>query len=274
MNFWTKIATIFVIILLGACVAPQKNWSFVSPIFMNETARHQIKSTRIVVGLNADSRMGPPLVADNNSGQQYGLVGLLVESAIVHGENDAIQEKQRHLTEINKAVLAFNFGSSFRQAIEDNVKPLEWLKVTYVVKKQDYRIGDTAELLKNMDEDALLVVDCKYIMSDDFSKLQVLTHVSLLPKHPDLIAVAKKTRPYDDAPVLYENLFKYNFPYEETFLNPNDAIAGWSKNDGEMVRRALQASIKDLTQQITADMSAITVGLNTNHKRSNLMPRG
>lgn len=237
-------------------------WGFVSPIFMNETARHQIRSTRIVVGLNADSRMGPPLVANGNSGQQFGLIGVLIESAIVHGENDAIQDKQKRLAEINKAVLNYNFGSHFRQAIEDGVKPLDWLNVSYVVKQQDYKTGDTEKILRTLEEDALLVVDCKYIMADDYSRLFVYSYVALHAQQKDLVAIAKQARPYEDPPVLYKNLFKYEFPFEGTYTNEREAIKGWSDNEGEMIHRAMETSIKELTQQITSDMSAITVGMN------------
>jgi len=254
-------------VILIACVAPQKNWNYISPIFMVENARHKIGSTRVVVGLNADSRLGPPLVASGNSGQQGGLIGALIESAIVHGQNDTIQEKQRHLTEINNALLTFNFGSAFRQAVQDKVKPLEWLHVTYITKQQDFRIGDITRLLTSIDEDALLVIDCKYIMADDYSKLNVYTHVTLNPKRAELVKIAKQARPNDQFTVLYENLFKFVFPYDGTFLNPNDAIAGWSNNNGDMIHRALTASINDLTQQIISDMSAITVGANMGGKQ-------
>lgn len=246
--------------LTGAgCAVQQKYWGDVAPIFMNETARPLISSTRILVGLDHSSRMGPPLVANGNSGQQFGLIGALVESALVHNENDQIQARQRSLTTINKATLDFNIGSKFREKVESTMKPIDWLNVSYVVKKQQVKIYEVEKMVKNLDEDALLLIDNKYLMADDYSNIKVFSYVAIYANEKNLAKIAKDARPHEDPPTLYKNVFKYEFQYDGTYTTPESALKGWSDNDGEMLKRALTASIDELVNQIVTDFSYTTV---------------
>jgi hypothetical protein len=246
--------------LLGSgCAVQQKYWGQVSPIFMNETARPLISSTRVVVGLDHDSRMGPPVIANGSSGQQFGILGALIESAIVHNENDAIQDRQRRLDGINKAALEYNIGSKFREAVEKSISPLSWLNISYVVKKHDVRIPEIERMVQTLDEDALLLVDNKYLLAQDYSRITVFSYVALYAKESTLAKIAKDARPYEDPPTLYKNLFQYEFAYDGVYTTENDALAGWSSNEGTMIHRALTASIDELTRQIVADLQSTTV---------------
>jgi len=206
--------------------------------------------------------MGPPINANGNSGQQFGLVGVIIESALVYNENNSIQDEQRNLNYINKAALEFNFGSRFRQSIETSINTLNWLHVSYVTKQQDFKSHDIYNILQNLNEDALLVIDCKYQMASDYSKLKVFSYVALHANNKDLVQIAKQSRPDEDPPVLYRHLFKYEFPYDDLYTTPNAAIAGWSHNEGAMLKKGLDSAVKDLSREIISDMSAITVGMN------------
>lgn len=262
MKFTVRAISFVLSIILSGCAVTRNHWGFVSPIFMIESARYQISSTRVVVGLNPDSRMGPPVNPTPASGQQLGLAGVIIESALVYHENNTIQDKQRNLNNINKAALEFNFGSKFRQAIEESTKTLKWLHVSYVTKQQDYKANDIYNILHTLNEDALLLIDCKYQMASDYSKLLVFSYVALHAKNKDLTQIAIRSRPNEDPPVLYRHLFKYEFPYDALYTTSNAAIAGWSQNDGAMLKKGFSLAVKEISHQIISDMSAITVGIN------------
>lgn len=247
------------VFVFTGCAVQQKYWGDTSPIFMNETARPLISSTRVLVGLDHDSKMGPPIVANGSSGQQFGLIGALVESAIVHGENNALQERQRRLTGINQAVLDFNIASRFRETVESTIKPIDWLNVSYVVKKHDVKIFEVEKMVNSLEEDALLLIDNKYLMAEDFSNFKVFSYVAIYANEKNLAKIAKDARPHENPPTLYKNLFKYEFKYDGTYTTPESALKGWSDNDGEMLKRAMAQSIDNLVNQIVTDFSYTTV---------------
>lgn len=258
LDKFIKIVLLTMLYSLTACVAPQKTWEGVTPIFMVEAARNRINSTRVVVGLNPESTMAPK-IATANSGQQFGLIGALIESAIVHGENDAMQDRQRLVNNIRSEALKYNFGSKFREEIENNLQGLDWLKVTFVVKEPSLQTQNVSNILKSINEDVLLVMDCKYSMSEDFSKIFVMSHVAMHPRNEELSKIALQFRPNEDLPTLYRHLFKYEYPFDGVFSDVIQAANGWSANNGEMIHKALDAAIADLATQIIADLSAYTV---------------
>ena len=176
--------------------------------------------------------------------QWFGLIGALVESAIVHNENDQLQARQRQLTTINKATLDFNIGSKFREKVETTMKPIDWLNVSYVVKKHKIRIYEVEQMVKN---------------ADDYSNIKVFSYVAIYANEKNLAKIAKDARPHEDPPTLYKNVFKYEFQFDGTYTTAESALKGWSDNDGEMLKRALSASIDELVNQIVTDFSYTTV---------------
>lgn len=250
---------VVLLLVLTGCMVQQKYWGKVSPIFMDEKARSLIKSTKVLVGLDHDSRMGPPVLERENPGGQYGIIGSLNESTMAHSESKSTQERQKNLDGINKAAIDFNIGSRFREAIEESIKPFSWLNVTYVVKKHDVKIPEIEQMVKTLDEDALLLIDNKYLMAKDFSNITVFSYVALYANEKNLVKIAKDARPYEDPPTLYKNLFQYEFRYDGTYTTADSALKGWNENDGEMLKRALTKSIADLNRQIVADFSSTTI---------------
>ena len=258
------IICISTLIMTTGCVVQQKYWNDSAPIFMNETARPLISSIRVMVGLDYDSKMGPPMIANQNSAQQFGLIGLLVESAIVYNENDSIQMRQRRLTEINRATLEFNIGSQFREAVESTMKPIDWLNISYVVKKHDIKIHEIEKMVVDLEEDALLLIDNKYLMAEDFSKLEVLSYVAIYANEANLVKIAKDARPDEYPPTLYKNLFRFEYPYQGTYITADKAINGWSENGSQMLKNALSKSIENLVNQIVTDFSYTTISYQGN----------
>jgi hypothetical protein len=152
----------------------------------------------------------------------------------------------------------FDTGTKFHKAIESSLRPLDWLKVSSVVNQTDLQIAEIERMVQTLDEDALLLIDNRYLMAVDFSSITVLSYVSLYANEQTLVKIAKDARPYEDPPTLYKNFFSHQFRYDGNYSTPHDALKGWSKNEGEMVQRAISESISDLTKQIVEDLSFTT----------------
>ena len=257
----TIIKSIFAVslILLSACTIQEKYWGKVAPVFVNEEAKQHINSTKVVVSLDQDKRLGIPVLGQRTSHQYYGVIGKLAESGMVRFENDLSEEQRRLLREVDKAAFRFDAGIEFRETAENSLRSLAWLKVSSVINQTDLQIPDIERMVQTQDEDVLLLIDTRYLMAIDFSSITVFSYVTMYAHDESLVKIAKDALPYEHPPTLYKNLFSYEFRYAGSYTTADDALKGWGKNEGEMVQLAISESISDLTKQIVDDLSFTTL---------------
>ena len=242
------------VMFISGCSMQAKYWGDENAIPLKSAAKSMISSTRVVVGVERSSAMGTPSIAGGGSGQAAGLLGALIESAIVHSHNDGLQDRQRHLASINKAVIDFNFGSRLRAAIEEKVKPIQWLNIDYVVKKHDLNYDDINKMAQNLSEDAILLIDNKYAMSEDYSELEIDSYVAIFARHKKLVEMAVNDS-VDLPPVLYKKLFKQKFNYDGDSDNKEAAIISWSQNNNAKLLAAFNQSIEKIASTIVAEFA-------------------
>lgn len=255
-----RISTLIITaILFAACSVQEKTWESVSPIFITEKAKKHIESTKVIVSIDRDNRLGIPIMGQRTSHQYFGVIGKLAESATVKFEQDLSEENRRLLRGIDKAAFHFNTGAKFRDVAKNELPSIKWLKVSTVVNQYDVTLTDIKNLVQTQDEDALLFIDNRFLMAFDFRSIMVFSHVSLFARNEKLVEIARKAKPYEDPPTLYKNLFIYEFHFENKYTTAEDALTGWSNNEGEMVKRAISESISDLTKQIITDLSFTTI---------------
>ena len=259
MNTCLKALTIFSTALLLSCTVQEKSWENVSPIFIVDEAKQYIHSTKVVVSIDQDKRLGMPVLGQRTSHQYYGVIGKLAESAEIRF-GDSLSDEQRGLLRVvDKASFRFGIGARFRDATEQSLSSTDWLKASSVVNETDLLVSDIERLVLTQDEDALLLIDNRYLMAIDFSSISVFSYVTLYAHEQNLVKLATAAHPYEIPPTLYKNLFSYEFRIEGKYATADDALKGWSNNEGEMVQRAISDSIADLTSQIARDLSFITV---------------
>ncbi|WP_455208662.1 hypothetical protein [Kaarinaea lacus] len=256
----TDIQILFVVslMLLSGCTVQEDYRGKLIPDFVSEEAKQQINSTKVVVSLEQDKNLGIPVIAQRTSHQYYGVIGKLVESGMIRFENNLSEEHRRLLRIVDMAAFRFDTGVKFREAAESGLGSIAWLKVSSVINQTDLQIPDIDSMVQTQDEDALMLIDIRYLMAIDFSSITVFSDVSLYAHDETLIKIAKDTRPYEDPPTLYKKLFSYEFRYAGSYTTADDALNGWSKNEGEMVERAISESITDLMQQLVTDLSLTT----------------
>ena len=259
MNDHLKTLSILAFVLLHACTVQEKTWENASPIFIVEEAKHHINATKVVVSIDQDKRLGMPVLGQRTSHQYYGVVGKLAESAEVRFGNSLSEEQRKLLREVDKASFRYDAGVKFRDAINNGLRSIEWLKASSVVNESDLYIPDIERLVLTLDEDALLLIDNRYLMAIDFSSISVFSYVTLYAHEENLVKIAKAAHPYENPPTLYKNLFSYEYRIEGKYATADDALKGWSNNEGEMVQRAISESIADLTNQISSDLSFTTL---------------
>lgn len=248
--------------LLSGCASKESVPGNVAPDRISVAAKQHIKSTLVVVSVDEDSRLGMPVSGQGTSHQYYGVIGKLAESGEVRYQKDLSEDYRQLLRGIDKVAFKLDIGSRFRKASGEALRSVDWLNMTNVVNQTDIPVADIAKMVQTQDEDALLLIDNRYLMAIDFSSITVLSYVTLYAHNESLVKIAKTARPYEDPPILYQKLFTFEYPYEagQTSLSdrgnvtPDEALKGWNKNDGDMVQRAISQSIDDLTNQITSGL--------------------
>lgn len=246
-------------ILLSGCTVQEKFWGKVAPVFISEEAKQRIKSTKVIVSLDQDERLGIPIMGQRTSHQYSGVIGKLAESATVRFGDDLSEEQRRLLRGIDMVAFRFDTAVKFREAAQSSLSSIAWLNVSSVVHQHDIPLAEIERIVQTQDEDVLMLIDNRYLMAIDFSSITVFSYVSLYAHERTLVKMAKDAKPYEDPPTLYKNLFLYEFRYDGNYTNAGDALKGWNKNEGEMVQRAITESITDLTKQIIDDLSFTTL---------------
>lgn len=245
-NYISVLALIF---LLSACAsAPNAPLQSIS---MLESVRNQIKSTRVIVGLDPENSINfIPQHQLCNTNQQYGLLGAIIGSLIVNSLNSGIQNQERLMTPIRSAAIKFNFGSKFRENFEKNIKPISWLNIRSVSKAPHFQRFKSTSLLEETDASAVLVADSFYTMSADFSKITITSHVILYPNNPVLLGIAKQQIKDGKEPVLFQQTFTYEHAYEGVYLESENAAKGWASDNGAMIYRALDSGVTEIAKNI------------------------
>lgn len=214
-----------------------------------------IKSTRVVIGLDPNNSTNFIHQQHVNSSQQYGLLGALVESVIVRSINEDRYKQAKLMSPINSAAINFNFGSQFREQFEKSIKNISWLNTTSVEKSPNFQRFNIDYLSQEKTNDSILVSDVFYKMEPDFSKITFTSYVVLYPNKPKLKEVARKLSPDTENPVLYQNRFTYTYNFEESYTTPMLAAKGWATDNGGMVRRALENGIMHIASRIEKDLN-------------------
>ena len=255
MHTSIKTLILFGLILSGGCSSQEKAPENVSPNFISEEVKQYLNSTKVVVSFDQDARFGMPVSGHGTSHQYYGVIGKLAESGTVRLAKDLSEENRRLLRGIDRAAFHFDAGAKFRDAIEESLQSVDWLKVSDIVILNDVPVDDIERMVQTQDEDALLFVANRYLMGMDFRRITVFSDVTLYAHDESLVKIAKAIRPYENPPTLYQKLFLFEFRYDGGYTTPDKALKGWNVNSGAMVERATKESIIELTKRIVADLS-------------------
>ena len=245
--------------LLGSCSVQEKTWESTSPIFISEKTKEYIQSTKVIVSIDQDTRLGIPILGQRTSHQYYGVLGKLAESAEIRFADDLSDSHRALLRTVDKAAFRFDTGAKFRDAVESSLQTIKWLKVSSVTHQHKVPLSDLENMVKTQDEDAMLLIDNRYLMAFDFSSISVFSYVTLYAHSEELIKIANAAHPYEEPPTLYKKLFSFEFRFKDQFTTADDALKGWSTAEGKMVADAISQSITDLTEQIVSDLSFTTI---------------
>jgi len=244
---------IFVSLSIISCVPNSYNQQ-ITPVSLLQKSRPHLKTTRVIVGLDPKNTNNFIAQQAGSSGQQYGLLGVLIESAMLNVINSDKQKQAQLMSPIRTAAIDFNFGSQFRGELAKKIRKVDWLKTSSVSKAPGFQRFNAGPIIHETEDDSVLVSDVFYKMEEDFSKMTFTSIVTIYPKKNALKVLAKKSDPESEHPVLYQNKFVYTYNYEKNYQSSHMAAQGWASNNAAMVHRALENGVINVTKLITKDL--------------------
>lgn len=240
-------------VLAAGCVA-NPVYEEVEPLSVIQNYRDKIHSTRVIVGLDPKNSENIQTYI-GTSGQQFGLLGVLIEGLLANGQNDDVVARERALMNIRSAALKFNFGSKIRQQLQNSLEKVDWLKVKVVRKAPQFQRSNVSDIKAESREDVLIVVDAFYKMEEDLSKMTI-TGIAVAHPMGNLLTRLKPSPDSTDHPVWYKNKFSFDYPIEGGYTDKQTASNKWGQDNGAMVQRALTAGVKQVARLIAQDINS------------------
>ena len=235
--------------LVTACASQSRKGE--QHIGFSEVAAKSISSTRVVIGIDnsLERHQTQPHYA---GGTQFGLLGAVIETAIAASFESERQQKAKAVSSVRAAAIKFNFLGAFKSELERTLKAMSWLNVSYIYADVGPQSRSTERLLSEAKEDAVMVADVAYAFAPNMDRLVVTAYVDVHPKKPDLAKLAYVS---EGTPLLFRKGFDLEYPLEGEYIDEAQASAAWSRNDGEMLHRALRRAVTDLVAQIGYELS-------------------
>lgn len=213
-------------------------------------ATKAIGSTRVVIGVDNSLERNTAHVT-YGGGAQFGLIGVVVETALAASSEKARQTKAKSTAGVRAAAIKFNFAGAFKSELEKSLRNMPWLNVSHVYADVGVQSQNTERLLSEISDDALMVADVAYALTPDMRKLVVGAYVDVHPKNPKLAPLAQVS---SGTPVLFRKGFEFEYPLEGEYVDDAQAAEAWSRNDGEVLHRALSRAVTELAAKIEASL--------------------
>jgi len=232
-----KIVTVVWVILLGGLVNVITGCTVVSspevllPYDMDEEARPQISSTRVIVSVNLDNLENEKL-ADADYWLETGYI-------------------DEPLSDVNV-----------------KIKRLKWLNAKKIERLNSFAYQKIGAEILNTQEESLLLMDLSFSMSPDYTSLLATSHVSIFPRKKDLVTIAESKYQDGKFPVLYRNQFDYEYRYEGGYQDEQTTALAWFENDAAMVKKAIRSAVDAMSAMIVRDLSVIPGKAGKGAKRS------
>jgi len=208
------------------------------------------KSTQVYVALRS-----PVIGAEyqRSHDASYALGGGLIAAAIDSSENASRAEHAEHYVgPIRQALAAYDVAGQFGNSLSMALGSRPWLGTLAVEARALPDPAQAPNLALERPVEQAMVVDTDYCMTTNLDGLRVNARVSLF----DAVAARRDTTPPESARY-YNELSTTSFL---SHMRPNEPVSAdtwgnlWIANNGQLLRRALDASLVELAQMIAFDL--------------------
>lgn len=198
----------------------------------------KINQTRVISVISQDEITGEVSPSNITAGTGGGLIFAIMDAVITSSRSKAMEESMSPL----RALFAFDFRGAFNQQLDEAAKNSNALKITEVVSTAvPYPDKKQSEVLKSIQENALLTIDTQYRLSTDYRTLLITTTAQLLLK--------------GESKPVYLETFAYRSPELKTEINEdqdeNEAVLEvWKADNGAKLRKASLDGIGEIMSQL------------------------
>ena len=176
-----------------------------------------------------------------------GLIPALIDVAI---ESSRSKDAEASIEPLRDVLLDYDFGQALESSLTPHLSSISWLKV----QKVDIVYENKEEPIKNLliqeQTEFLMIIDPSYSVASDFSALVVEATLTLYSNpHQGKDEVEKNSVSPEDT-LSYKNMVSYRYALPSPATDPEVAIAEWSKDQGALIKKALQKGVENISWQL------------------------
>ena len=239
------LTAIIVALFASGCASPSR-----VPLSPDKTSK--ISSSQTVVALS-QAEIGTDINRSNiTAATGGGLIGAIIDAGV---NNYRAKNAESAAVPIRDALVKYDVGQTFTNALRAHVGEISWLSNTTVEAQQLTKDNTITAIVKKSAADAVLVLNTDYRLTPNFESVRVTVTASLHPRAAALNAGAKPSRGIP--PVIYFNTLSTTFPVSEEYKSGKSseevakAIAADKEN---RLTKALDQSLEELASMLVFDL--------------------
>lgn len=228
---------------------------------VDSTALKSIDHVEIHLGV-AQAEIRPSIKRSNlTAGAGGGLLWAAIDASL---NESRTKEAETMIRPLRDTLIDYDFNKTFENYAGGALKDLDWLNNADV--KLD--TGDiSAEYMKSFDDkdnDAVIFVTTDYYVSADYKTIRLLCHLSVFPNNINLYryrrsrAASSSRLSTDNA--MYDNRYIVEAMMPASKGTPEQNLKDLTKNDGALVKRALDLAEKHMASMLAFDVKHIWGG--------------
>ncbi|MDQ7048450.1 MAG: hypothetical protein Q9M92_02480 [Enterobacterales bacterium] len=245
-----------------------------------DTAESKVVQSDILVNVSQQEIYAEIDRSNTTAAMGGGLLFALIDSAIDASRADDAEE---YIQPVKESLFNYSFDKKIKDVLDENLANILWLHSQPAVILNDASSKTTNEKYSQSKSDIVMVTNLDYHLSPNLSQLIVSGSVSAYPKTSELIELRnnyfkkvpkiKKDRLAVDNfdTTLYYN--KFYITYRIKSDGAEEAIGfayKWSKNEGQVIKQALDQSIECMAKMIAYDINSKEVDKNNSKKKKSL----
>ena len=234
------------LLLLGGCGATFR-------VNMPNPAPAKISSTEIMMTVQQNEIYAEVERSNLTGAMGGGLLFALIDSSIESGRTEKAEEA---IKPVRNALLEYNFNDEFIKATGEQLKKIDWLKISKINLIQLKPDQEIESVISKSASNMVLKIDAKYYLSPKFDQLVLEANVTAFPNDKDMKAIAEKYNADTDSTVLYRENFK---KYERSVTvskSLSETAGNWTVNNGATIKSAMQSAVQELAKQIASGLEA------------------
>lgn len=224
---------------------------------VDQAAREHIKSVDVYVAVPQDSISldikRSRLVDTPGIEGTYDWYAMFVVDAII----DAYRGLGtiEHVTTLSYSIGDYSYSDALSRELDKQLAEIDWLHANEVELENNIEEDWYKEKYYKSTASAVMFVEIEYIVTRNLNAIETRVKLHLLPKDNELLSYRESTTGGGKAISYRNNIYRHTEIFYSplpTNGTPSENVAALSRNNGELLKNALEESAEKVAREISA----------------------